>query len=86
MLLRAIASGPAAAEQTLRNGSELTDPDSVDVADMRAVLQVLDTDLDDTTEGEDTGLASRGLKGGLERLAEPETIPAMKHLVLDGNK
>jgi SNF2 family DNA or RNA helicase len=57
-LLRSIASSPAAAEQTLRNRSELASVESTDVADAVAGPRVLDADLDDTTEGEDTALGA----------------------------
>lgn len=57
-LLRSIASSPAAAEQTLRNRSELADADSVEAADTVAAPQVFDADADDTTDGEDTGLGA----------------------------
>jgi superfamily II DNA or RNA helicase len=52
-LLRCLASSPAAAEQTLLNRSALTTVDSTDDIDALAAPRVLDTDLDDTLEGED---------------------------------
>jgi superfamily II DNA or RNA helicase len=55
-LLRSIASSPAAAEQTLRNRSELKDADSVEVADAVAGPRVFDVDLDDAVDGDDTAL------------------------------
>lgn len=57
-LLRSIASSPAAAEQTLRNRSELAGVESTAVADAVAAPRVLDVDLDDTAEGEDTALGA----------------------------
>ncbi|WP_445186993.1 helicase-related protein [Pseudonocardia sp. Cha107L01] len=57
-LLRSIASSPAAAEQTLRNRSDLAKVDSTDVADAVAGPRVLDVDLDETLEGEDTALGA----------------------------
>lgn len=57
-LLRSIASSPAAAEQTLRNRSELKDADTTATADALASPRVLDVDLDETTEGEDTALGA----------------------------
>jgi len=57
-LLRSIASSPAAAEQTLRNRSELAGVESTDVADAVAGPRVFDVDLDDITEGEDAALGA----------------------------
>ena len=57
-LLRSIASSPAAAEQTLRNRSDLKDAESTEVADAVAGPRVFDVDLDDTGEGEDTTLGA----------------------------
>jgi SNF2 family DNA or RNA helicase len=57
-LLRCLASSPAAAEQTLLNRSALTTIDSTDDLDALAVPRVLDTDLDDTLEGEDATLGA----------------------------
>jgi superfamily II DNA or RNA helicase len=57
-LLRSIASSPAAAEQTLRNRSELADVESAAIADALASPRVLDVALDDTAEGEDTALGA----------------------------
>ena len=57
-LPRCLASSPAAAEQTLLNRSTLTAADSTDEVDEFAESRVLDTDLDDTTEGEDAALGS----------------------------
>ena len=57
-LLRSIASSPAAAEQTLRNRSEIAEADTVEAADAVAAPQVLDTDLDEAGEGDDTGLGA----------------------------
>ena len=57
-LLRCLASSPAAAEQTLLNRSALTAAESTDDVDAFAEPRVLDTDLDDTTEGEDAALGS----------------------------
>lgn len=51
-LLRCLASSPAAAEQTLRNRSAIT-ADTTEEVDAVAEPRVLDTDLDDTLEGED---------------------------------
>jgi len=53
-LLRCLASSPAAAEQTLLNRSALTTAGTTDDIDAIAAPRVLDTDLDDTLEGEDT--------------------------------
>lgn len=55
-LLRCLASSPAAAEQTLLNRSALRADDTAQAVDAEAEPRVLDTDLDDTTEGEDTAL------------------------------
>ena len=57
-LLRCLASSPAAAEQTLLNRSAVAAADSTDDVDAFAEPRVLDTDLDDTLEGEDTALGS----------------------------
>ena len=58
-LLRCLASSPAAAEQTLLNRSALKDiDDSTEAARRAAGPRILDTDLDDTTEGEDTALGA----------------------------
>jgi superfamily II DNA or RNA helicase len=57
-LLRSIASSPAAAEQTLRNRSELKDVESSEAADAVAGPQVFDVDLNDAAEGDDTGLGA----------------------------
>jgi superfamily II DNA or RNA helicase len=57
-LLRCLASSPAAAEQTLLNRSALTTIDSTDDIDALAAPRVLDTDLDDTLEGEDATLGA----------------------------
>ncbi|MGD9525256.1 MAG: helicase-related protein [Dehalococcoidia bacterium] len=62
-LLRSLASSPAAAEDTLRNRSGLTDAETVDAADAAAAPQVLDTDADDAAEGEDTGLGADTSEG-----------------------
>ena len=58
-LLRCLASSPAAAEQTLLNRSAVAAADSTDDVDAFAEPRVLDTDLDDTLEGEDTALGLR---------------------------
>lgn len=55
-LLRCLASSPAAAEQTLLNRSALNAEDSARAVDAAAEPRILDTDLDDTTEGEDTAV------------------------------
>ena len=55
-LLRCLASSPAAAEQTLLNRSALNTDDSEHAIDAVAEPRILDTDLDDTTEGEDAAL------------------------------
>lgn len=55
-LLRCLASSPAAAEQTLLNRSALRGDETTEDIDADAEPRVLDTDLDDTTEGEDTAL------------------------------
>ncbi len=52
-LLRCLASSPAAAEQTLLNRSAVTGVEDVDEVDAFAEPRVLDSDLDDTLEGED---------------------------------
>ncbi|MCF8784364.1 helicase-related protein [Rhodococcus ruber] len=57
-LLRCLASSPAAAEQTLLNRSALPTVDDSDEVDALAAPRVLDTDLDDVLEGEDTTLGS----------------------------
>jgi len=59
-LLRSIASSPAAAaaEQTLRNRSELKDAQSAEEADTVAAPRVFDTTLDDAHEGDDTALGA----------------------------
>jgi superfamily II DNA or RNA helicase len=57
-LLRCLASSPAAAEQTLLNRSAVAAADSVDDVDVFAEPRVLDSDLDDTLEGEDVALGS----------------------------
>ena len=57
-LLHCLASSPAAAEQTLLNRSALTAADSTDDVDAFAEPRVLDTDLDDTIEGEDAALGA----------------------------
>jgi superfamily II DNA or RNA helicase len=57
-LLRCLASSPAAAEQTLLNRSELATVGSADEADALAGPRVFDVDLDDATDGEDTGLGA----------------------------
>ncbi|WP_222426564.1 helicase-related protein, partial [Amycolatopsis rhizosphaerae] len=57
-LLRSIASSPAAAEQTLRNRSELIDADTAEAADALASPQVFDVELDESAEGDDTGLGA----------------------------
>jgi Aminotransferase class-V len=57
-LLRCLASSPAAAEKTLLNRSALATLDSTDDIDALAVPRVLDTDLDDTFEGEDATLGA----------------------------
>jgi len=57
-LLRCLASSPAAAEQTLLNRSAVAAAESTDDVDAFAEPRVLDTDLDDTLEGEDTALGS----------------------------
>jgi SNF2 family DNA or RNA helicase len=53
-LLRCLASSPAAAEQTLLNRSSLNADDTAQTIDAHAEPRILDTDLDDATEGEDT--------------------------------
>lgn len=53
-LLRCLASSPAAAEQTLLNRSALAIDDTTHAIDALAEPRILDTDLDDTTEGGDT--------------------------------
>lgn len=55
-LLRCLASSPAAAEQTLLNRSALNPEDSERAIDAAAEPRILDTDLDDTTEGQDAAL------------------------------
>ncbi len=55
-LLRCLASSPAAAQQTLLNRSALNADDSEHAIDAVAEPRILDTDLDDTTEGEDAAL------------------------------
>lgn len=57
-LLRSMASSPAAAEQTLRNRSELTEAESVEVADALAGPQVFDAELEESGTGDDTGLGA----------------------------
>jgi len=57
-LLRSIASSPAAAEQTLRNRSDLKDVASTEEADSVAAPRVFDTALDDAVEGDDTALGA----------------------------
>ena len=57
-LLRSIASSPAAAEQTLRNRSDLKDAHSTEEADTVAAPRVFDTTLDDAHEGDDTALGA----------------------------
>ncbi|WP_330249309.1 DEAD/DEAH box helicase [Nocardia sp. NBC_00565] len=57
-LLRCLASSPAAAEQTLLNRSTLTSLESVADADALAAPRVLDGDLDEALEGEDTTLGA----------------------------
>ncbi|GAA5155841.1 helicase-related protein [Pseudonocardia eucalypti] len=57
-LLRSLASSPAAAVQTLRNRSELTSAETVETADALASPQVLDVDIDELAEGDDTGLGA----------------------------
>jgi len=57
-LLRSIASSPAAAEQTLRNRSELSGATSTTEADEAAAPRVFDTALDDAVEGDDTALGA----------------------------
>lgn len=53
-LLRCLASSPAAAEQTLLNRSAAAADDTTPAVDAIAEPRILDTDLDDTSEGEDT--------------------------------
>jgi len=53
-LLRCLASSPAAAEQTLLNRSALSKDDTTHTIDAQAEPRILDTDLDDAAEGEDT--------------------------------
>lgn len=55
-LLRCLASSPAAAEQTLLNRSASNTDDTTQTVDAQAQPRILDTDLDDATEGEDAGL------------------------------
>lgn len=55
-LLRCLASSPAAAEQTLLNRSALTTDDTTHTIDAQAEARILDTDLDDVAEGEDSAL------------------------------
>ena len=55
-LLRCLASSPAAAEQTLLNRSALSTDDTTHTIDAEAEPRILDTDLDDAAEGEDTAL------------------------------
>lgn len=55
-LLRCLASSPAAAEQTLLNRSALNTDDTTHAIDAIAEPRILDSDLDDTTEGEDTAV------------------------------
>ncbi|ORM37130.1 helicase-related protein [Williamsia sp. 1135] len=57
-LLRSIASSPAAAEQTLLNRSELSASRTTEDADSIAAPRVLDVDLDDAVEGDDTALGA----------------------------
>jgi superfamily II DNA or RNA helicase len=56
-LLRCLASSPAAAEQTLRNRAAVT-AESTDEVDEFAEPRVLDTDLNDALEGEDTAIGA----------------------------
>jgi superfamily II DNA or RNA helicase len=58
-LLRSLASSPAAAEATLITRSGITDASSTDEADADAAEQVLDTSLDDASDGEDSPLGAR---------------------------
>jgi superfamily II DNA or RNA helicase len=55
-LLRCLASSPAAAEQTLLNRSVLKVDNTPHTIDAQVEPRILDSDLDDTTEGEDTTL------------------------------
>ncbi|EHB48618.1 helicase domain protein [Mycolicibacterium rhodesiae JS60] len=60
-LLRSLASSPAAAEQTLRNRSAvaaMNGEDDTDEVDAFAAPRVLDSDLDDTLEGEDIAIGA----------------------------
>ncbi|WP_331717030.1 helicase-related protein [Rhodococcus qingshengii] len=57
-LLRSIASSPAAAEQTLLNRSELSASETKEDADSIAAPRVLDVDIDDAVEGDDTALGA----------------------------
>jgi superfamily II DNA or RNA helicase len=56
-LLRCLASSPAAAEQTLRNRAAVS-AESTDEVDEFAEPRVLDTDLNDALEGEDTAIGA----------------------------
>ncbi|WP_375481528.1 helicase-related protein [uncultured Mycobacterium sp.] len=56
-LLRCLASSPAAAEQTLLNRAAVS-AENTDEVDEFAEPRVLDTDLDDALEGEDTALGA----------------------------
>lgn len=75
-LLRCLASSPAAAEQTLLNRSAVASVEDQDEVDAFAEPRVLDSDLDDTLEGEDvtvgadTGEADAPSTGARRRLRE----------------
>jgi hypothetical protein len=74
-LLRCLASSPAAAEQTLLNRSAVAAVEDKDEMDAFAEPRVLDSDLDDTLEGEDitvgadTGETDTGSRRRLRELA-----------------
>lgn len=75
-LLRCLASSPAAAEQTLLNRSAVAAVENQDEVDAFAEPRVLDSDLDDTMEGEDvtvgadTGDVDAPSTGACRRLRE----------------
>jgi superfamily II DNA or RNA helicase len=62
-LLRCLASSPAAAEQTLLNRSAITGVDDENEVDAFAEPRVLDSDLDNTLEGEDVTVGADTSEG-----------------------
>jgi superfamily II DNA or RNA helicase len=82
-LLRCLASSPAAAQQTLLNRSAVTGADTTDEADALAEPRVLDTDLDDTLEGEDTTLGA-DTTDEADALAEPRVLDTDLDDTLEG--